>query len=218
MRVEIRQWSNLADWVASGRGRLAPRSSYLSREAPSLRKLPKRGMGTSNRWRRRMAGVHKPEFPPLLPHGFHQYSLETLRALCVDQFNGSLTRVAIMDGLERVIARLNSTGLKMDVWVNGSFLTQKLNPDDVDFAARIEEAEWRAADANQKSAVRWLNVTDLKPDHRCDAYAFVEFDQNSVAVSGGWEWDRAYWLRQFGFSRSDGKKGLAVLKLPFIIR
>ncbi len=121
-----------------------------------------------------------------------------------------------MGGLENVIAQLNACGLRMDVWVNGSFLTQKLNPDDVDFAARIEEANWRGADIRQKSMIRWINTTDLKPDYRCDAYAFVE-RAPGAAPGGNWEWDRAYWLRQFGFSREDKPKGLAVLKLPFVI-
>jgi hypothetical protein len=27
------------------------------------------------------------------------------------------------------------------------------------------------------------------------------------------EWDRAYWIRQYGFSRRDVQKGIAVLEL-----
>lgn len=161
-----------------------------------------------------MAIAPKPEFPPLLAPGFHGYRLDALRALCVDQFQGSLTRGAIMDGFEQVVAMLNAGGLKMELWVDGSFLTAKLNPDDVDFAARVDEADWRSATAQQKSLIGWLNATDLRPSHRCDAYGFVDF----VSLpNGAGEWGRAYWLRQFGFSRADNPKGMATLQLPFVI-
>lgn len=165
-----------------------------------------------------MAGDRKPEFPPLLSHGFHDVDLAALRRLCVDRFPDSLTRAPIMDGLEKVIAEMNGCGLKMEVWVDGSFLTAKINPKDVDFAARIEEAEWRAANIRQKSIIRWIIETNLLDEYRCDSYAFVEFPPGSPgARHGEWEWDRAYWLRQFGFSRADERKGLAVLRLPFLI-
>jgi hypothetical protein len=123
-----------------------------------------------------------------------------------------------MEGFEKIIAMLNGCGLKMDVWVDGSFLTEKLNPDDIDFAARVEEADWRAANAQQKTLCRWVNMTDLKPAYRCDAYVFVELAPGGSSSQGAWEWGRAYWLRQFGFTRDPAKpKGMAVMKLPFIV-
>lgn len=164
-----------------------------------------------------MASAPKPEFAPLLPYGFHDYRLDDLRGLCVNGFPGSITRAAIMDGFESVLGEINATGIKVDVWVNGSFLTQKFNPEDVDFAVRCEEAVWRAADIRQKSILRCVNETDLKPQYKCDAYAFTEYAPNPGSGHGQWEWDRAYWLKQFGFSRKEERKGLAVLKLPFII-
>lgn len=164
-----------------------------------------------------MAGPPKAEFAPLLPHGFHDIRPDGLRQLCVDRFPGSLSRGAIMDGLERLMGDLNACGLRMDLWVDGSFLTQKFNPEDVDLAARVEEADWRAADLRQRSVIRWVNTTDLKPAYRCDAYAFVEHAPGGPLTRGEWEWDRAYWLRQFGFSRRDEPKGVAVIRLPFVI-
>lgn len=164
-----------------------------------------------------MAGAPKPEFPPLLAHGFHDFRLATLRILCVDNFQGSITRPLIMTGFEAVVGQLNGLGLRMEIWVDGSFMTQKLNPEDVDFAVRVEESNWRAADIKQKSTIKWVNETDLKPQYHCDSYAFVELSPASSIVRGDWEWDRSLWLRQFGFSRTDERKGLAVLKLPFII-
>jgi hypothetical protein len=164
-----------------------------------------------------MANSPKAEFPPLLPQGFHPYRLDTLRVLCVDQFSGSVSRGPIMDGFDRLVAEINACGLKLDVWVDCSFLTQKLNPEDIDLACCVEEGHWRAATIQQKSAMLWINKTDLKPKYRCDAYSFVDCAPSGPASRGAWQWDRAYWLRQFGFNRKDEPKGVAVLQLPFII-
>jgi len=42
-----------------------------------------------------------------------------------------------MTGLEAVLGSLNGMGFKLEAWVNGSFLTEKINPDDSDIAVRI---------------------------------------------------------------------------------
>ncbi|NQU58463.1 MAG: hypothetical protein HQ513_14615 [Rhodospirillales bacterium] len=121
-----------------------------------------------------------------------------------------------MDGFEAVVGNLNKTGLKMEIWVNGSFVTEKLNPSDVDFAARVEGADFDNATPDQKNILWWLNTADLKPQHRCDSYAFVEYHNGHPLGEQG-EWEKAYWLRQFGFSRAENPKGLAVLQLPYVI-
>ena len=84
-----------------------------------------------------MAGEHKEEFPPLLPLGFHRLTLIQVRAICVDRFPKSATRASIMDGIDFVVSELHRSGLRLEIWVNGSFLTQKLDPEDSDIAVRF---------------------------------------------------------------------------------
>ena len=73
----------------------------------------------------------------------------------------------------------------------------------------------RPRDPNQLAKL----VVDLATGEKCDDDRQPEAGKNPAAVEldGEWEWDRAYWLRQFGFSRADERKGLAVLRLPFLI-
>lgn len=163
-----------------------------------------------------MAGADKQEYPPLLPLGFHPHTLNDLKNLCVDRFPFSITRPKILTNLESVLAMLNGIGAKMEVWVDGSFLTQKINPDDVDFVARIESQVWRSLSPNQCSDLRAFNKTDFWATHKVDAFTYIEQDK-SYRIRDQGEWDRAYWIRQFGFSRKDEPKGLAVLSLPFLI-
>ena len=59
----------------------------------------------------------KQEFPPLLPEGFHPKTLDELELLCVDGFDLSRTRQGIMEGLRRMAARLESGGVRGDLWL-----------------------------------------------------------------------------------------------------
>jgi|SRR5688572_13893899 len=117
-----------------------------------------------------------------------------------------------MDGLEKLIALLISDGVKGQLWIDGSFLTEKLEPDDSDVVLRVTDAELAMQPTVQGNAMHWINNTDLKPTYMCDAYAFVEY-KDPHPLKGIGEWDRAYWIRQFGFSRKDEPKGMPLIQL-----
>lgn len=159
-----------------------------------------------------MAGEPKEEFPPLLPVGFHEFDIAGLRRMCVERFPQSITRPAIMRGLEELLELLNKNGMRGEVWVNGSFTTEKLNPDDCDLIFMTSMDVVRAFTPAQRNFYEWFNRVKLKSSHRCDNYALAQ-DENHPAS----EWFVAYWLRQFGFSRTDEMKGLAVVKIPFLV-
>ena len=116
-----------------------------------------------------------------------------------------------MDGLEQVFASLAATGIKADVWIDGSFLTQKLDPEDSDIVVNVTGSDYDAATQAQIDVIQWLE-TDLKPQFRCDSYPFVEYERGHPYGSLC-EWTRAYWIRQFGFTRTDTPKGMALISL-----
>src|SRR4051794_8743849 len=103
----------------------------------------------------------KPEFPALLPAGFHLYSLAELRAICVTPFNGSsITRRAITDHLDAIVGKLSAAGILGEVWVNGSFLTQKIDPDDSDILVRVASSIYDN-DPQKRAVVDWASHPDL---------------------------------------------------------
>lgn len=161
-----------------------------------------------------MAGEAKEEYPPLLPLGFHRMSLLDVHNLCVVPFPRSATRAQIMSGLEVVVERLNMSRLRLEVWINGSFLTQKLDPDDSDIAVRFWGHELDAAGPDQLQILQWAAGADPKANHRCHCFPFPEYPNDHDLHDFG-QWRRAYWLKQFGYSRQEEPKGLAVLGLPF---
>ena len=160
-----------------------------------------------------MAGTpsSKPEFTPLLEIGRHVMSVGELRKLCVDSFPLSATRPLVMDGLERVISRLSNDGIEGEVWVNGSFLTEKVNPDDVDIVLRVGAELYENGTIAQRSVIDWLN-TDLKSSYFCHSFFFLEWPEGHPRYWLG-EYMYSYWMRQFGFSRGEEIKGIAVISL-----
>lgn len=85
-----------------------------------------------------MAGVDKPEFAPLLPPGRHPMTVEDLRRLCVDPFETSAERPGLYDAVRGLLAHLGNLVGVCEVWVDGSFVTAKPEPDDVDLTVVIE--------------------------------------------------------------------------------
>lgn len=51
-------------------------------------------------------------------------------------------RTEIMDGLEQVVAMLRSVGVFKEIYVDGSFVTDKVEPGDVDVCAPMDDADF----------------------------------------------------------------------------
>jgi hypothetical protein len=153
----------------------------------------------------------KLEFPPLLPVGFHQMKVKDVRTLCVDAFPLSKTRNEIMTYLEAVIDALSIEKIIADIWVDGSFLTCKVDPKDSDILLHIQGDFYDNAQPTQRRVIDWVNA-NLKVTHLCDSYVYYEYPQGHQWHWTG-EWMKAYWIKQFGFSRKDQFKGMALIKV-----
>src|SRR5205085_763701 len=131
----------------------------------------------------------KPEYPPLLPVGFRQMTVEELRDLCVTRFPLSKKRITIMDGLEHVLDHLSLVGVVADVWVDGSFLTEKIEPEDSDIVVCIQSDVYENGSRAQKDTIDWVG-SNLKADFKCDSYVHVEYPDGHPLHAEG-EWMRA---------------------------
>jgi hypothetical protein len=118
-----------------------------------------------------------------------------------------------MEGLIAAITILESAGLKGDLWLDGSFLTDKTDPEDVDLALRMDNDFFEKLSNSQRFIADWWSDKDLRPGFFCDSYLFIEFDRGDPRYFIG-DYSRRYWMGWFGKSRAGVKKGIAVLKLP----
>lgn len=159
-----------------------------------------------------MSGLLESDFSPLLQPGFHLSSLPGLETMCVDAFNPkSTTRENIMEGLKQVLNQLASVSLQCDVWVDGGFLTEKINPKDSDIVIRASGPYVESASQSIKDVVKWLG-TDLKPKFLCHCFFLPVYPVGHQLYDFARNSD-AYWKGQFGFSRANNPKGIAVIKL-----
>ncbi len=150
----------------------------------------------------------KLSFPGLLPAGFHNKTLEEVKTLCVENFPNSATRSTIFDSfVENFIIPLTNTGLMCDVWVDGSFITEKENPEDIDVLVEFDPNKPYSAEKvsciNNFLYMCVSNHDDLKCRCHCDVYARPTTDIDGMA----------YWRGLFCFNRDKTLKGLAVIQI-----
>jgi hypothetical protein len=121
-----------------------------------------------------------------------------------------------MSALEIVARVLVDGEVAGELWVDGSFLTQKIDPEDVDLVLRIHHMLLDGGSQKQRETVNWF-ASNLKAAHGCDSYVWAEYPADHPLYWNG-VWMQSYWIRQFGFSRQDTGKGIAVVKLPDGVR
>jgi len=162
----------------------------------------------------------KEEYPPLLPLGFHEKTLKELHELCVSPFDSkSKTRKIIMQGLEIVVADMLAAKIEAKIWVDGSFVSEKIDPGDVDILAELRGEFYDVTTPEQRRLLDALNGNIHKDSLRVDSRAWSFYDDSSHPDYWNSVWWRGYWLNYFGFYRNDGPnsyetKGIALLILP----
>ena len=146
----------------------------------------------------------KPDFPPLLPEGLHAKALEDLQSLCVNNFPLSSSRPRLMSGLRMLVRALSEAGVHADLWIDGSFLTLKLNPEDIDVVLCMGDNE--EPTETQKELL--LRLRSTKPSNENYARAQYGCDFYFSPQSR-----RAYWRRWYGHDRKGNPKGIAAVRI-----
>lgn len=142
----------------------------------------------------------KEEFSPLLPAGFHDVTLEDLERLFVEPFTPPDHRRTLLTRLLAFLTQLLASGLPCEIWLNGSFATEKVDPEDVDIAVFVREDDVNALADVQRSVLEGLFGDPLatKARYGCDAYILLLEN----------EANRSYWRGWFGFTRDERPKGI----------
>jgi Family of unknown function (DUF6932) len=153
----------------------------------------------------------KPEFPPLLKIGRHPHTIDELQKLCVDGFPASTTRADIMRGMRELINKLTAAGIVGELWVDGSFLTAKVDPEDADLIMRVDSGFQESCTIEQLAVIDWV-AGDLHDELKCHSFVIYSWPKEHELYWFG-EYMYAYWMKQWGFSREDAMKGIAVVQL-----
>ena len=161
-------------------------------------------------------GKHKQEYTPLLAKGFHLLSVDDLRELCVTNFPDSTVRVDIMAGFEAIYERAVGIGIEGAVWINGSFLTRKIDPDDIDFVLLVDARFYEGGTQEQHEFIEWLisREDDPKKSFLCHTDVVLLYPRDSpwhdLTMHTKQHWEN----KVYGYSvTSREPKGIAVVTL-----
>ncbi len=149
---------------------------------------------------------------PLLAPGRHNMSLARIEAMCVTAFPGNQRRASLFRQLEEFVAAYGGAGIRCQFWIDGSFLTEKPHPLDLDVTVIIEADVVSGLTVAQNDLVDRTNAGGGYADD-LDTFAFFckgrgdpEFYDEVLnpAISWGEQYGREHngrWVKGFGVIR-----------------
>ena len=140
------------------------------------------------------------EEEPLLEPGLHDFELEEIGNHFLKEFDGSTTRAPLIASLEAYAQHFLDLGASVELWIDGSFTTKKLDPNDIDLVVFSSEAAVNSLPPKQQSMFgALLDQPTVKKRFGLDVY-FCPVENQPM---------RSYWRGWFGFDRSEQPKGIA---------
>lgn len=103
--------------------------------------------------------LQKPESTPILPCGQVVVTLLQLKRLTVDSFTKE-TRPKIFAAFLNIVRLIKESGIGCEMWIDGSYLTNKTAPKDIDFSCIFNGIELDALPDDQKTrfSEAWRSV------------------------------------------------------------
>ncbi|MBC8154715.1 MAG: hypothetical protein H7Z72_17595 [Bacteroidetes bacterium] len=145
----------------------------------------------------------------LIPYTLLVTDLETISLVFVDEMLESTTRRKIFATFIKYITELQiALDCPLEIWVDGSFTTTKLNPDDIDFVIFVD----RQVAATHQQLIRQFRQRRYQTKSLMDGY-FVEVVSETHPDYRIYQFNRADKHRDFAFDRLGKPKGYLQLML-----
>lgn len=141
---------------------------------------------------------------PLLAPGIHDIVVDDLDNHFLASFAGSSTRPKLIVGFKKYVAALKQVGVKFEIWIDGSFVTEKPDPNDIDMVMFGSEAELNNLPIPRRQVLlRLIDRASVRLTLGCDVLFCVAENYDM----------RSYWRGWYGFDRSGNPKGIARLEV-----
>ena len=129
-------------------------------------------------------------------------TVASLEKIAVTPFHAkSSSRNKLFPELQRILSDLYSTGHVYEVLIDGSFLTKKQNPADIDLTIIVPSL---FINSFNPDALNLLTIIANKAySDSLDSYVCLDDDPKLLA----------YWHRQWGAGRDERLKGYAVIRV-----
>lgn len=143
------------------------------------------------------------------PEGIQEFQFSEFKTIFVENFNNSISRKLIFEKYEEYISDFkNQIGNEFKNWVNGSYTTTKIEPNDIDIVNIVEHTE----ELNNKfdELQEFLTVGGSKEKYKVDGYfvPIYPIDDPRFAFT---EQNLKYWANWFGHDRQNRPKALIEL-------
>lgn len=151
-------------------------------------------------------------YAALWPVGFVSLSMAEVRHACVDAFPYSTTRPALANAFEEVLARLTIAGVKGELWLDGSFVTNKNDPYDVDFVLVADSQQYDSTPGIREDIDSLIEPVKDWPPPLADTN--VMFRDPPETGASNFNQVLGWWAKRFSSHPSKGpQKGIVVVRL-----
>jgi hypothetical protein len=150
--------------------------------------------------------------------GIHTYKVNDFQSQFVTGFPNSVSRQSIFSNFDIWISQLNKILPPRFIWLDGSYLTKKIDPKDMDLIVFYYPED---IVSQQMSDDLQNIINNISRTLDCDAYMCYSFDhwspQQIATVPQEMAIMQTYWMGQFGFDRNKRPKGIIQLDQPEIL-
>lgn len=148
-----------------------------------------------------------PEGSDVLAAGRQTASIDEVEASLVAAFTTSKTRRSLFDSwltIREAIRRLVQVDAE---WIDGSYVTTKTDPEDIDVVTHIPGADLDALDPPARATLRGLISGAISQElHGCDSYVCAVYPPDHP-LHAVYQANRDYWDKWFGHDRAGNPKG-----------
>lgn len=157
-----------------------------------------------------------------LPPGRYEIAFDDAKSFFVDAFPDSETRLKNWNSFYAYIQTIISIGLdEFKLWVDGSFVTEKLNPNDIDCVVYVKASLVNSlSPKGQELLVKYLipqnkSMHELNKNLYCtDSYILLDIEDspdfpNHDIIMG----KKKYWDNLWGHDRQGNAKGYIILSV-----
>lgn len=141
--------------------------------------------------------------------GIHPYNWSDFEQQFVKDFSDSQNRPFIYENFKKWIERLLDILPPQYIWLDGSYLTQKPEPNDIDLVAFYYPEDFQSQEQAFK-VQEMINV--VSRSYKCDAYFSLSLEhwtpEQKQQLPNDHSIMQTYWMGQFSYDRERRPKGM----------
>jgi hypothetical protein len=151
--------------------------------------------------------IEFPDGSDVLPQGRHPATPDEIKTELVDAFPSSATRPDIFNQWTILLEALDRFVTLDEQWIDGSFVTKKNDPADIDLVTHLDGEAVEALEPVEAMLLKGLFAGHVSRDmHRCDSFLVARYPEGHPARPE-YEKTLAAWDELFGRDRNGDPKG-----------